>query len=111
MLAFVRIILVVYLIAINLYSFILLRSQKISFDEGNECAVKDGKLFIAGLLGGALAIYVSMFIFKFRLQSLFLMVIMPVLIVVNAYIVITCFSQNFGFIIETSAFFATRLVL
>lgn len=100
MLVLLRIVLIVYIIAINVYSFILLRFEKNeSENEGCDCDTNFGKLFVAGLLGGALAIYLAMFIYKFKLANMFLMVSMPVLIVVNGYFVINCFVNNFGFIL------------
>jgi len=100
MITLVKIVVIVYYIAINVYSFLLLVSQKKSTDECKEKTVRDGSLFITGLLGGALGIYVCMFVFQYRLRSLFLMVTMPVLIVVNIYLLIMGFSNNFGLIIN-----------
>ncbi len=104
MLNFVRIIFVVYILAINAYAFVLVLTRKKEEEElsEDECKYRpnNGKLFITGLLGGALGIYVSMFVFKYRLTSLLLMVFMPVLIAANGYLTYLLFSQNFGFIIE-----------
>ena len=60
--------------------------------------VSDGKLFVAGALGGATGVYVAMFVFKYRLTSLFLMVVMPVLITLNIYILIFGFYNDFWLI-------------
>ena len=99
MLIFTRIVVGVYLVAINVYSFMLLRAQKTSEDEcGDKPKVRDGSLFITAVLGGALGIYIAMFVFKFRLRSLFLMVFMPVLTVATAYIVCVAFMNDFWFI-------------
>ena len=59
----------VYLIAINVYGVLILKFQKQAREEGDEesIAIGDGKLFLTGFLGGALGIYASMFIFKYRL--------------------------------------------
>ncbi|MBQ7164978.1 MAG: hypothetical protein IJU84_03885 [Clostridia bacterium] len=97
MLIFLRILLGVYTLAMNAYSFLLLKFQKDSYDEGEcENAVHDGKLFIAALLGGALGIYVAMFALKYRRRSMFLMVLMPVIIVVNAYLLYRAFTGTYG---------------
>ena len=98
MLLFVQIIVVVYLVAVNFYGFLLIKAQKTAEDEGDSCKVKDGKLFIAGILGGALGIFISMFVFRYRLTSLLLMVFMPVFIAVTVFLVVTCFTQNFGMV-------------
>lgn len=91
----------VYLIAINVYGVLILKFQKQAREEGDEesIAIGDGKLFLTSFLGGALGIYASMFIFKYRLKSLFLMVMMPVLIALNVYAVVLLFTTNFGFML------------
>ena len=91
----------VYLIAINVYGVLILKFQKQASEEGDEesIAIGDGKLFLTGFLGGLLGIYASMFIFKYRLKSLFLMVMMPVLIALNVYAVVLLFTTNFGFML------------
>ncbi len=91
----------VYLIAINVYGVLILKFQKQMREEGDEesIAIGDGKLFLTGVLGGATGIYAAMFLFKYRLKSLFLMVSMPVLIALNAYAIVLLFTTNFGFMI------------
>ena len=58
-----------------------------------------GKLCITGALGGAIAIYACMFIFKFRRNDLLLMVIMPLLGVLNIYIWVLLFRSGFRFLL------------
>jgi len=97
MLILIRILLTVYILAINVYSFLLLKFQRDSYEDGEcENSVRDGKLFTTAVLGGALGIYVAMFAFRFRLKSMFLMVLMPVLIVLNGYLVVMGFIGDFG---------------
>ena len=88
----------VYVIAINVYSFMLLNSQKKSEENGECSRVRDGNLFITAILGGALGIYLAMFILKFRTKSLFLMVFMPVIATLNAFILIYGFLNGFWLI-------------
>lgn len=106
MLILIRVLVITYLVAINVYSFLLIFFQKKQVEENNEKVIKDGKLFVSGMLGGALGVYVAMFILSYRLNNLFLMVTMPLLIVVTAYIVIVGFQGNFGLILaeQISAF-------
>ena len=56
-----------------------------------------GKLFIAGLLGGAITIYVCMFLFKYKRSELLLMVFMPLLGVLNVYLWVVLFKSGFSF--------------
>ena len=100
MIILLRTLVITYIVAINVYGFLLIYFQKKSFEEMREKTVKDSKLFLSGMLGGAVGIYVAMFIYSYRLQSLFLMIVIPILIVLNAYIVITAFTGNFGFLVN-----------
>lgn len=58
-----------------------------------------GKLCIAGALGGAITIYVCMFIFKYRRSDLLLMVLMPILGVLNVYLWVILFRSGFAFFV------------
>lgn len=97
----VYIIIIVYIIAVNLYGILMLRFQKKSREDETEQTppVSDAKLMLAAILGGATGIFIFMFIFKYRLKSFFLMVSMPVLIAVNVYLLIMAFNGGFGFYI------------
>jgi len=77
----------------------MLRFQKKDREKGDEesLAIGDGKLFLAGFLGGATGIFIFMFILKYRLKSLFMMVFMPVLIALNVYLFTTFFSGGISF--------------
>ena len=78
------VLLTVYILAINFYAFRLVKTQREDFEAGGEPS-GDGKLLLAALLGGATAIYVSMFAMRYRLSNLILMIAMPVLAVLNVY--------------------------
>lgn len=94
------IIFVVYILAINFYSFLLVKSQKDDYEEtGKLTKGNDGKLFLSAFLGGALSIYICMFIFKYRTKSLFLMITMPILSVLNIYLFYIAFRSGFTFIV------------
>lgn len=103
MLVLLQILAATYFLAVNVYSFLLMLSQKRADEEGDcKQRVRDGSIFVAALLGGAAGVYSSMFVFKYRLRSLFFMVTMPVLIVLNIYVLVTCFSNNFWIIRDNS---------
>ncbi len=88
--------LIVYVVAVNLYGVLILKYQKKEDLEHVPRTINDGKLILTGILGGALGIYVFMFIYKHRLKSLMLMLLMPLLTVINVYMVFVLFSSNFG---------------
>ena len=92
-----RILVITYIVAINVYSYLLIFFQKKQLEETNDTTVKDVKLFLSGLIGGAVGIYLSMFIYKYRLQNLLLMVLVPILIVLNAFVFISFFTGNLAF--------------
>ena len=55
----------------------------------------DWKLLLCGALGGAITIYVCMFIFKYKLNNLLLMLVMPIFTAVNGYVWFMLFSSGF----------------
>ena len=114
------ILLIAYIIAINFYAFILVKSlrDKEKQEELNASAEavpsateKDAaqdnvqtktarpisKLCITGVLGGAITIYVCMFLFKYKRTELLLMVLMPLLGVLNVYLWVLLFRSGFSF--------------
>ncbi len=110
----------VYLLSVNLYGFILVKAQRNQLcsqdiieqvenkeedeeeDKKNESkfisipqeAIKDFKIYLAGFLGGALAIYLSMFIFKYRLTNLGFMLLMPVFIAITVCLIVLLFQSG-----------------
>ncbi len=90
------IVLIVYILAINLYGILILNYQKKSKIENNEnLKVSDFKIMLAGALGAATGIYTFMFIFKYRLKCLYMMVLMPIFIALNIYGIIIMFTRVF----------------
>ncbi len=92
----IRILTIVYFLAVNVYSFMLLKFQKNARDVGED-SIRDIRLYTVALLGGGLGIYLSMFIFKYRLKNFLLMVVMPIVIAGYIYLIITAFLNNFWF--------------
>ena len=93
------ILVITYVIAINLYGILMLKFQKKAREDGDEenIGISDTKLIITGLLGGALGIFVFMFILKYRLKSIVMMVLMPLFISLNAYLIFITINGGFGF--------------
>lgn len=93
------IIFTVYIIAINSYSVMLLLSQKNEYlDDESKRNAGDGKLLLSAILGGALGIYVTMFITRFKLKNMLFMILMPVLGVINVWFFILAYRSGFTFI-------------
>lgn len=93
------IILGTYIAAVNVYSVMLLLSQRNEFlyDE-NKSHTGDGKLLLSALLGGAIGIYVTMFITRFKIKNMLLMIALPVIGVLNVWFFILAFRSGFTFI-------------
>ena len=91
MLAFL---LIVYILAINFYALLYMRSIKDRDEE--EQKQHDGKLSLVALLGGGLTIFTCMFIFKNRLNNLFFMIAVPLLSALHIYLWIIAFRSGFS---------------
>ncbi len=77
----------------------MLKFQKKAREDGDDenISVSDAKLLVTGVLGGALGIYIFMFIFRYRLKSMVMMILMPLFIALNVYLIATFFSRGFYF--------------
>ena len=115
------VLLVAYILAVNFYAFLLVKSLKEKekqdeldrqseplssyaeprYENAPQTPVQrpTGKLFLTGLLGGAIAIYVCMFVFKYKRSDLLLMVLMPLFAVLNVYIWVQLFRSGFSFFV------------
>lgn len=94
------IIFIVYILAINFYAVLLLKSQKDEYiDDESKMNKGDGKLILTAILGGAISIYISMFIMRYRLKNLLFMILMPVIGVINVYLCIAAFRSGFTFFV------------
>lgn len=94
------IVFIVYILAVNFYAVMLLKTQRDEFGENDSKITSgDGKIILTAILGGAIAIYVSMFIMRYRLKNLLLMILMPVIAVLNVYFFIVAFKSGFTFFV------------
>lgn len=89
----------VYILAVNFYAFLLLKTQREESTQTETEGKKtsDGKLILTALLGGAVTMYVAMFIFRYRLNNLLLMIALPVLAALNIYFFVLAYRSGFGF--------------
>lgn len=94
------IIFIVYIIAVNVYAVMLIRSRR---DEAADLDGKerggDGRLLLTAFLGGAAALYVSMFIMRYRTKNLPLMVLLPVIAVLNVWFFVLAFRSGMSFLV------------
>lgn len=118
--------LIAYIFAINFYAFLLVKSLRdkerqaenvrrakalVIPQEGGETGEMgaqpspvpveraSGKLYIAGLLGGAITIYICMFLLKYKRSDLLLMLLMPLFGVLNIYLFVLLFRSGFSFFV------------
>ncbi len=113
------VLLVAYILAINFYAFLLVKSLR---DKERQAEIAEaakrvaapvpteekgatppervsGKLCVTGLLGGAITVYVCMFLLKYKRSDLLLMVLMPLFGVLNIYLWVLLFRSGFSFFV------------
>lgn len=96
MMLLIKILVIVYIVAINCYAFSLMSIQKNQNNNINKKRkITDGKILLSGTLGGALGVYISTFILNYRRDSIFIMVLMPILFAINIFIVVSAFTSGF----------------
>ena len=84
-----------YLLAVNVYAVMLVKNQKKICEERGHARCSTSKLLVAGFLGGAVAAYAALFILKFKTDNVLLMVLLPVLSVLNVYLIVLLFRNSF----------------
>lgn len=88
-----------YIVAVNVYSVMLLISLRNEYlTDESKLNAGDGKLILSALLGGAIGIYVTMFITRFKLKNMALMILLPVIAVLNVWFFVIAFRSGFTFI-------------
>ena len=81
-----------YILAVNYYAFRLLKKQQEDTDVGDmQAGDGDRRQLLISAMGGAIAVFVTMFVLRYRLDSMLLMIVLPLLAVVNIY----CFYLGF----------------
>lgn len=89
----------VYIVAVNFYAVMLIRSQRDENGATDGKVTGDGKLILTAILGGAIALYVSMFIMRYRLNNILLMLLLPVIAVFNVYFFVLAYRSGFTFVL------------
>ncbi|MDE6585925.1 MAG: hypothetical protein K2K80_04520 [Clostridia bacterium] len=89
----------VYILAVNFYAVLLIKSQRDNYGENNNKPSGDGKLILTAILGGAIALYVSMFVMRYRINNLLLMILLPVIAVLNVWFFYLAYRSGFTFFV------------
>ena len=94
---FLQILIIVYVLAVNFYGGLMLSFQKKAKEEDDEHPVSDAKILFSAVLGGATGILITMIITRYRLKSALFMIVIPLLIALNAYLVFFAVSSGIGY--------------
>lgn len=97
MIVLLIVLLVVYVLAVNFYSFMLMLLQKkqSSLATKPKRVITDGKILLSAVLGGALSTFISTFLLKYRRDSILIMVVTPLLVAIQVFIVVSAFTSGF----------------
>ena len=88
-----------YIISVNVYSVMLLLSiRNESLMDEDKLNSGDGKLLLTAILGGAIGIYVTMFITKFKIKNMLLMILLPVIAVINVWFCVAAFRSGLTYV-------------
>ncbi len=87
---FLYILFSVYILAVNFYGIRYIKALR-DGDETGDSRAGDGKLVLTALLGGAVSIFATLLAMRYRLNSMTLMIFLPVIAVLNVY----CFFLGF----------------
>lgn len=73
---------ILYFVSINILSLVLMAQDKFSArtNRSGEQRTPEGQLFFLAILGGALGIYLGMFLFRHKTQKVYFFVGMPLLL-------------------------------
>ncbi len=86
---FLYILAIVYWLAINFYTFLLIKKQKKEATERNAIPPnRNAKIILAGILGGAATAYITLLFLRYKTDNLLLMILLPLLTALNIFIVI-----------------------
>lgn len=78
---------------------LLLALKDESLTDETKLNSSDGKLILSALMGGAIGLYVTIFITKFKMKNMLLMVLLPVIAVLNVWFTVVAFKSGFTFVI------------
>ncbi|MCI9407398.1 MAG: hypothetical protein HFK06_03485 [Clostridia bacterium] len=94
------ILIIVYILSVNFYAVMLIKSQRDEYGEDETMKKSgDGKIILTAILGGAISIYISMFIMRYRTKNLLLMIMLPVIGVLNVYLFFLAFRSGATFFV------------
>ena len=91
------ILLATYIAAVNLYAVLLMRARRDEDKSGEGPHRGEGKIILTALLGGAIAVYASMFAMRYGLKNITLMILMPVIAVLNVFLFYIAFRSGLTF--------------